>query len=246
VELPRRENRHEEWVDVDFSGQSFDWFGAYGGAFVRCRFSDTSFAQFSVGHEAQTRFVDCVFRRTRFPLGNTLFGNARFERCVFDNARLRDLRLDAAEFIDCAFRGRVWHTIFFGVPMGMSKPDRPRNEWHGNDFSGADLVDVDFRDIDLRAQRWPTDRDEYALIDRIDGRAGAATAAIHARPDQAWPDRTAPDQALRAVEFLRTHAHRDPHGFVLVRRRELGYRLPPQLRDQLWSLLVGDYTDDQE
>ncbi|MET7401084.1 pentapeptide repeat-containing protein [Dactylosporangium sp. NPDC005572] len=245
MELPRRENRHEEWVDVDFSGQSFDWFGAYGGAFVRCRFAETSFERFGVGRGTQTRFVDCVFRRTRFPLFNTSFHDARFERCVFDHARLRDLRLDAAEFIDCTFRGRVWHTIFFGVPTGLFKPDRPRNEWRGNDFSEADLVDVDFRDIDLRAQRWPTDRDDYALINRVDERVEAATAAIHAQPGQAWPDRTWPDRAVRAVEFLRTHGHRDPHGFTLVRRRELGYRLPPQLRDQLWSLLVENYTDDQ-
>src|SRR5262245_49469706 len=95
---PKRENRHEEWVDVDFSDQSFGWFGAYGGTFLRCNFSGTSFQRFSVGHDEQTRFVDCVFRRTRFPLMNTYLGDARFERCVFDGARLRDLRLDATEF----------------------------------------------------------------------------------------------------------------------------------------------------
>ena len=226
----------EEHVDVDFSGRSFDRFARSGGVFLRCDFSETSFQQFSGGHGAQTRFVDCVFRRTRFPLGNTHFGTARFERCLFDGARLRDLRVDAAEFIDCTFRGRVWSTIFSGAPMGLTVlPDRSRNAWHGNDFSGADLVDVDFRDIDLRAQRWPDDRAEYALIDRVDERVEAAMAA----PD--WPD-----EALRAMRFLRTHGHRDPHGFVLVRRQELGRSLPPQLRDRLWARLVSDYSDDQE
>jgi hypothetical protein len=235
VELLRRENRFEAWADVDLAGQSFDWFGAYGGVFLRCDFSETTFQQFSVGHEKQTRFVECVFRRTRFPLANTYFGDVRFERCVFDGARLRDLRVDTAEFIDCTFRGRVWHTIFFGTPTGSTgRPDRSRNEWRGNDFSAADLVDVDFRDIDLRAQRWPADHDEYALIDRVDDRVDAATAAAEQHSDR----------ALRALERLRTRK-RDPHGFVLVRRRELGRSLPPQVRDVLWARLVGDYSDVQ-
>jgi hypothetical protein len=211
-------------------------FTKYGGTFLRCDFSEASFQQFSVGHQRQTRFVDCRFRRTRFPLDNTFFGDSRFERCLFDGARLRNLHVDAAEFVDCVFRGPVWHTIFCGVPMGPgSKPDRPRNEWRGNDFSAADLVDVDFRDIDLRAQRWPDDPDEYALIDRIDERVEAAMVTA-----RQWPD-----EALEALEFLRMDAHRDPHGFVLVRRRELGHRLAPQLRDRLWTLLVTSYNDDQ-
>lgn len=235
------EHRHEELADVDFSGQSFDTFGAYGGTFLRCDFSETSFGKFSVGHQGQTRFVDCVFRRTRFPLGNTYLGNARFERCVFDGARLRDLRIDGSEFVDNVFSGRIWHTVFYGVPGHWSAgTDRPGNAWHGNDFSKADLVDVDFRDIDLRAQRWPEDRDEYALIDRVDERTAAATATITAAPPGEWAE---PAKALQAVDFLRTGVQRDPHGFVLVRRRELWHRLPPPTRDRLWALLVTGYDD---
>jgi hypothetical protein len=234
VQPAKRENRHEEWVDVDFSHQAFGWFGAFGGTLVRCDFSETSFEQFSVGHERQTQFVDCRFQRTRFPLGNTMFHDARFQRCVFDGARLRDLRVDSAEFVDCVFRGRIWHTMFFGRPFMGGLVDRQHNEWHGNDFSAADLVDVSFRDIELHLQRWP-DTAEYALIDRIDERVAAATASV-----RNWPDK-----ALVALNVLRDHTHRDPHGFVLVRRRELGRGLAPQLRDRLWALLVEDYNDDQ-
>lgn len=233
AQVPRHEGRY---ADVDFSNRSFGVFTEYGGTFLRCDFSEASFEQFSVGHQGQTRFVDCRFQRTRFPLGNTFFGDSRFERCVFDGARLRDLRVDAAEFVDCVFRGRVWHTIFFGMPLGSNgNLNRSHNEWRGNDFSEADLVDVDFRDIDLRAQRWPDDPEEYALIDRIDERVEAAMA-----PVRHWPD-----GALRALNVLRAHTHRDPHGFVLVRRRELGHHLAPPLRDRLWALLVSDYNDDQ-
>jgi hypothetical protein len=233
LRAPGRENRY---TDVDFSNRSLGAFIKYGGEFLRCDFSEASFEQFSVGHQGQTRFVDCRFRRTRFPLGNTFFGDARFERCVFDGAQLRGLHVDAAEFVDCVFRGRVWHSVFWGVPMGAdTTPHRPRNEWRGNDFSEADLVDVDFRDIDLRAQRWPDDPEEYALIDRIDERVEAATKAV-----RKWPD-----EAREALEFLREDAYRDPHGFVLVRRQELGDRLAPQVRDRLWTLLVTDYNDDQ-
>jgi hypothetical protein len=247
VDLLRVEHRHKELADVDFSGQTFDTFGAYGGTFLRCDFTDTSFGRFSVGHQGQTHFVDCVFQRTRFPLGNTYFGNTRFERCRFDHARLRDLRIDSAEFIDCVFHGRVWHTTFYGAPEGWTtSPDRPDNRWHGNDFSGADLVDVAFCNIDLRAQRWPNDRSEYALIDRIDERTAAAAAAIRARPEHEWPDRTSCEQALRAVHYLRTGAHRDPGGFILIRRRMLGNRLPPHVRDLLWTLLVTNYSDHHE
>ena len=236
MELPRRENRNEEWADVDFSSQSFDWFGAYGGTFLRCDFTEASFRQFSVGHERQTRFVDCTFRRTRFPLGNTWLHDARFERCLFDGARLRDLRVDGAEFVERVFRGRVWHTMFFGVPTAsVVTRDRPHNEWRDNDFSAADLVDVEFRDIDLAAQRWPDNVEEYALIDRIDERVEAALASV-----PQWPD-----GALRALRFLRDRTHRDPHGLVLIRRQEVGHRVSPPLRDRLWARIVADYNDDQ-
>jgi hypothetical protein len=171
------------------------------------------------------------------PLNNTYFRDSRFERCVFDGARLRDLRLDNTEFIDCVFRGRIWHTIFFGSPSrwgGDAEPRRLANEWRGNDFTQADLVDVDFRDIDLAAQRWPTGVDEYALLDRIDQRAAAAIATMS----------DLPDRLRHTPETLRDHSHPDPHGLVLVARRELGRRVPPQWRDRLWAELITDYNDD--
>ncbi|MET7419930.1 hypothetical protein [Dactylosporangium sp. NPDC005555] len=143
------------------------------------------------------------------------------------------------------FRGRVWHTVFCGAPGDgwTGPPGRDSNEWRGNDFSDAELVDVDFRDIDLGAQRWPTDADEYALIDRVDERTAEATAAIRDAPAGSWPD---PLLAAQAVDFVRTGRPRDPKGFVLIRRRELGHRLPPQVRDRLWALLVTAYSNDQE
>ncbi|MEV4138476.1 hypothetical protein AB0J72_40685 [Dactylosporangium sp. NPDC049742] len=244
MDLLRVEHRHVELADVDFSGRSFDTFGAYGGTFLRCNFSETSFGKFSVGHQGQTRFVDCVFRRTRFPLGNTYLGDARFERCLFDGAQIRELDTECAEFVECVFRGRVWHTVFNGAPGGAAgSPVRARNEWRGNDFTDADLVDVDFRDIDLRAQRWPADGAEYALIDDVDARAAAAVDAIHTAPDGTWPE---PALAVQAIEFARTGRPRDPNGFVLLRRQELGNRLPPEVREQLWTLLVSGYKNDKD
>jgi hypothetical protein len=73
-----------------------------------------------------------------------------------------------AEFIDCTFTGRLQTCIFNGT---VSEEDRPwvgreRNEFRGNDFSGAELVDVAFRTgIDLDQQRLPTGPDYLYVPD---------------------------------------------------------------------------------
>lgn len=221
------EIRDENWVGRDLSGQELGFFVADGSTFERCDFSGTSFEKFLVGHKRPTRFVDCTFRRTRFPLRNLHLRQVRFERCVFDGAQLRGMRTDTmTEFVDCTFRGRVWHVIFRG--------DLHR-EWRGNDFSEAELVDVDFRDIDLRAQRWPADESEYAVIDRIDERVAAALEA------------ELPKEAVRTLTFLGDVAWRDPNGLLLLRKKELGHgAVAPMHRDELWRLLVERYRDDQE
>lgn len=230
---PSWTTRDEEHVDSDFSGRVFGSVLAYGGTFTRCDFSDTSFESFSAGHETTTRFVDCRFRRTRFPLRNTHLFDVRLERCVFDGARIRDMRFSTVDVVDCVFRGRVWHTIFYGVPpTNFDKQRRSRNEFHANDFSEAELVDVEFRDIDLGAQRWSLDQREYALVDRIDERVQAALAQA-----EDWPD-----AAVSSLESWRAR-RRDPHGRLLLRRPELAPHLSPSLRDRLWAVLVTDYND---
>jgi hypothetical protein len=61
--------------------------------------------------------------------------------------------------------------IFNGTVPEEDRPwvGRERNEFHGNDFSGADLIDVAFRTgIDLEQQRLPSGPDYLYIPDAAD------------------------------------------------------------------------------
>lgn len=151
-------------LNVDFSGLKFATFSAFDSVFVDCDFTEAAFDDMSLGSVGasrrpwrQTTYRGCTFRRTRFA-PHPHFGNARFEGCQFDRARLRKLTsTQEAEFVDCVFRGPVREVNFWGRPFGSDRKvlGRDRNEFHGNDFTAADLDGVAFNHIDLRAQRFP-------------------------------------------------------------------------------------------
>ena len=183
----------------------------------------------------ETVYRDCVFTRTQFPV-NAYFGNARFERCVFDRARLRGLTsTHEAQFVDCVFQGKIQTTTFRGTPtQHLAALGRSGNAFTGNDFSRADLSGVAFRQIDLRAQRFPG-LPGYALLDRIEQRVSTVLAGAvewtgdEIRSEVTWRLR---HQARASAE--------DNDGYALVSRDWIGGRkVPPGVRDQLFAMLVA-------
>ncbi|MEV7010062.1 pentapeptide repeat-containing protein [Streptosporangium sp. NPDC051022] len=236
-------------ADVDFSGTRFTDFNVHGGEFERCDFSDVVFEQLSTGITRQGRrwggssrpqsvFRDCVFRRTRFaPL--TLFGNVRFERCVFDRSRLNgQTSTFEAEFVDCVFRGRVRNVNFWGRPVGhRAALGRDRNEFTGNDFTGAELDYVAFHHIDLQAQRLPG-LPGYALLDRIGDRVEAVLPLV-----ERWPDLRHRATARSSLEFLAGTALEQNDDQALVSPSDMGRKLPPALREELFEAFRRTSSD---
>jgi uncharacterized protein YjbI with pentapeptide repeats len=243
---------HARMVDVDFSELKFSSFGAHDSEFDRCDFSRTAFDSISLGatgYDGQrwdeltwptTVYRECVFARTRIP-PRAFLGNARFERCVFDGARLRGLTFThEAQFVECTFRGKIQDVNFWGKPTEHAAAlGRYRNAFTSNDFTGADLLGVAFKHIDLHAQRFPGLPD-YAVLDRVDQRVAAALAAM-AR----WPDDEIKTEVAWSLQFEANEAIKYNDGHALVSRNWVGRRLPPDVRDQIFWMLVN-YSDDQQ
>jgi hypothetical protein len=238
--------------DVDFSGLDFELFYAAGANFVRCDFSDTSFFQLGFGQPQiqkdfmrsiavgdprypQTIYEDCVFRRTKFDPANTSFGSARFVRCLFDRAWLREIfGTRSAEFIDCRFVGKIVDCTFFGTipdPDTAKRVGRNTNAFRGNDFREAELIWVGFREIDLDAQRWP-ESGEYAILTDPPRKIEAAIEKAR---------RTLVGNHLEEVVSALTVLARIHAGErqALVKRWELSYQAPPKVQEELWDLLVA-------
>ncbi|HUR01304.1 MAG TPA: pentapeptide repeat-containing protein [Nonomuraea sp.] len=228
-------------VDVDFSGTRFAEFTVHGSHFEECDFTDAVFERLSMGTTCvrgtwdgvawpQSVFRDCVFQRTRFA-SSTYFGNVRFERCTFDRSRLRDQTLTfEAEFVDCAFLGRVRNINFWGSPTNYQAAlGRDRNDFTGNDFTGAELNYVALHHIDLRAQRWPG-LPGYALLDRISARVEAVLPLL-----EQWPDAHQREEARFSLEFLADTALAQNDDQALVSPLNMGRKLPPTLREELFE-----------
>ncbi|MGO4703282.1 hypothetical protein [Dyella sp. 2RAB6] len=149
-----------------FRGQKWPDFVSIGATFKSCDFSKTRIdaAGFGAGG-IQSRYLDCCFDDAEIYANAP--GNARFERCTFRNVKIHVFRGLDAEFIDCLFTGVIKKAFFNGRPL-RDRPvpiDRDRNEFRGNDFSGAKLLDVGFRTgIDLRLQQLPNG-DNYIYVE---------------------------------------------------------------------------------
>jgi uncharacterized protein YjbI with pentapeptide repeats len=174
----------EDLVDADFSDRKLEGLAVDDCRLTRCRFERMRVKSASFGGGLTTsQYTECSFDGSRFE--GTDWGYARFVRCSFRDVRLKGLFGWHAEFVDCVFTGRAERMSFHGRPLtGVADaqaladrladllspaeraemqariddapPDRPVNEFRGNDFSGMDLVDVAFlRGIDLGEQRFP-------------------------------------------------------------------------------------------
>ncbi|MCK2215373.1 hypothetical protein MF672_016485 [Actinomadura sp. ATCC 31491] len=224
-----------------------------GSTFEGCDFSEAVFESLTMGGTSsgiggrewdgaawpQSVFRDCVFRRTRFA-EHTFFGNVRFERCVFDRSRLRQQTATReAEFVGCVFLGRVRDVNFWGRPAGRDQAvlGRARNDFTGNDFTGAELDGVAFHHIDLRAQRFPG-LPGYALLDRVTERARAVLPLV-----DAWPEERHRREARLRLRFLVATASAQNDDEALVSPSALGRKLPPALREELFTAFRRTSSD---
>jgi hypothetical protein len=217
---------------------------------VRCDFSRTVFDRAGFGATSgderwdeqswpMTVYRDCDFTRARFP-SRAFFGNALFERCVFDGAwRRTQTYTTEAQFVGCTFRGKVQGVNFWGAPSDRWKVlGRGRNAFTDNDFTGADLRGVAFNHVDLYSQRFPG-LPEYAVLDRIDLRAAAAVAAI-----VDWPEEVR-RTAARSLRHEADRAMRFNGGSALVSRDWVSRRVPADAREEIFWLLVN-YDENRQ
>lgn len=84
-----------------------------------------------------TEFVECSFDGAF--LKDVSPGRSTFRRRSFRDVKIFNFRCHEAEFIDCVFTGRIRHAIFDATLWNSEGLGRTRNEYRGNDFSGARL-----------------------------------------------------------------------------------------------------------
>jgi len=210
--------------EVDFSKLVFATFTAERSVFDRCDFESATIRYGPLG------LGGSVFRECRFDdadLRGVDPGEARFERCTFDGARITKWMTHCAEFVACRFATRIVDSVFSGTPRNCSGR-RKRNEFEGNDFSRAELVDTVFvGGIDLDAQKLPAG-DEYVRISDARKRLERARAAM-----EEWEDAEERRLALAEIATLETFA--DDQNELFVRRADAD--LPAPVARRLWALL---------
>ena len=239
----------------DFSGRRLSYLSVVGARLTHCRFERMRIEQAYLGSGgAASTYVGCSFDGSSFDI---LFaGFARFERCSFRNANIGKWKGETAELVDCVFTGRIKQAVFWGRfphdPERAIESDarmaekfgpgpqtdeyralmrRPRNEFRGNDFSGADLVDVAFRgSIDLTAQRLPEGGDYLYL-------PNAAAAIGHGRDLVVrWADDSRRAEALRILDVLQTGADAGQRE-ILTRERYYRRGGNPDVIREVFNLL---------
>ena len=232
----RVEFRNVRYTSVDFSHLRFRLLIGSGAIFNRCDFRQVQIAAGHLGNLAQTIYRDCRFDRADLAGVDPLY--ARFERCTFDDANLREWRAFNAEFVDCHFGGRIIEAKFGGhlhdSAAARIQPPRVKNEFRGNDFREATLIDCGFFDgIDLRAQLLPMGP-EYIFLDNIHERIWRARAEV-AR----WTDARAREEALLMLRVIEQGTRGQTDYFS--RRDNIG--ASPVIRNKVWELLSGRPSD---
>jgi hypothetical protein len=225
--------------DASYSRRKLRYFGAAKCQFEHCRFEETRIetASFGAG-EHVSEYVDCSFDGLRFE--HSIANVARFVRCSFRDVDLLRWTCFETEFIDCVFTGKLQTCIFNGtVPEeDRSWVGRKRNEFHGNDFSGAELRDVAFRTgIDLNQQRLPSGPDYLYVPD-------AAAAIQRAQRGLAdWkPDSELHRLALVIVTVKANLVSDGQEQFLmnLAELRKGRRKFPPEVVAKVVSLFRGE------
>jgi len=203
-------------------------FNAKASVFERCDFSRARLRGGTLGTSPQCLYRECRFDRA--DLRGVQPGNARFESCTFENARLDKWLCLSAEFVRCRFAGPIQEVIFSArvfPPESAAALGRQRNEFVENDFSNAELINVAFvRGLDLSAQQLPHGP-EYVRVPtaRI---AGAREIVERWEPE-------ARDAALKMLKFYSERGYEEQ--VELFVRRDRPSFVPEPVRNRIWDLL---------
>ncbi|MGE3240457.1 MAG: hypothetical protein AB7G28_09470 [Pirellulales bacterium] len=227
---------HVQAKDSDYSGHGLLGFRAIGCRFERCRFGNRRLDNFSFGSGQEiTEYVECDFDGLRFD--HSIGNNAKFVRCSFRNVDLGNWSCFNAEFVDCVFTGRLRKCIFNGTVDEEDQPwvGREKNEFHGNDFSGADLVDVAFRTgIDLEQQRLPSGPDYLYVPDAVAAIMRAKEGLVN------WMPGTELHRKAMVIVNVLGQTVEDGQRQLLLKLRELyakPSRFPREVVDKIVQLL---------
>ncbi|MFA4965659.1 MAG: hypothetical protein WC709_08515 [Thermoleophilia bacterium] len=168
--LNRRLFERAELVGEDLSDLTLEQFYADGSRFRECHFERMVVASAVLGSNhsgAASEYLECVFDGARLTMASD--GYSRFVRCSFRDVVITDWICFSLELVDCDFTGaRLEECVFNGeVPRKDARRlKRTRNEFHGNDFSGAELIGNDFRTgVDLSLQKLPQGPDYFYVPD---------------------------------------------------------------------------------
>lgn len=224
--------RGSRLVDVDLSGQRPAVFKAFSSTFERCDLTGASLraGSMSAGPEP-TLWRGCRFRKS--DLRGVLPGTARFEECVFEDARLDGWLCRNADFVGCTFSGTLREIVISARPIAttVARAGGP-NEIRGNDFAGTVLDGVEFvRGVDLPAQRLPAGP-EYVRVPDAPAAVERALRAV-----AGWPDGVEREAAERMLRRFTTRGYEDQAEIFTRRDRPAG--VPDADRERVWSLLLG-------
>jgi len=157
LNLVKSEYLRRRYVGADWSGRSLEGFCPVGCVFEQCNFSNVIFEMVCFGGGLEDSiYRNCIFDRAT--IRAIAPGNARFENCSFRDIEVLEFYAHNISMVDNVVSGIVKRAFFNGTvsPEVQLALGRSRNDFHGNDFSGAELVDVAFRTgIDLARQRLP-------------------------------------------------------------------------------------------
>ena len=229
---------HVKTRDADYSGRDLLGFCAVGCRFERCRFDNIRVDDCSFGEgKEMSEYVECNFDRLR--TSHASGGFSRFVGCSFRNVDIRDWFCFNAEFVDCTFTGRLKKCVCNGTVDEEDRPwiGRERNEFRGNDFSGAELIDVAFRTgIDLEQQRLPNGPDYLYIPD-------GAAAIQRAKAGLAdWMPETELRRKAEAIVRVVGQTVDDGQRQLLLRLPDLygkPRRFPKEVVDKVIELLKG-------
>ncbi len=173
------------WKNLDLSGSYLSSLRLYECRIENCVFDDSICPDLRMW---ATQVTDCSFRRANLreasfggAIGNSfsVFTNvdftsanlrevmsavARFDRCLFRNARLEKIDFQGSIFVDCIFEGLLSDVMFY--KHGYKGGHFPPNEMKGLDFRNAELRDVGFRNLRLDTIK-PPSNDKHILIKNV-------------------------------------------------------------------------------
>ena len=159
---------HEQIVGGDFSGLRVGQLSVWDCRLEGCSFERSRFQNIFMGSGGVfSEYVECSFEKMSVSFMMT--GRARFVRCSFRGARIKGWNSEIMDLVDCDFEGALLKDpVFWGAPSARDLKDSPglrrRNEFRGNDFSGAQMPGAAFRSgIDLDAQKLPVD-ERFVLV----------------------------------------------------------------------------------